>query len=137
MSLCAKDDKDYRPVMARIIHDYLFECPTRRIAHFLQERSQAPVYVYEFAHPSRNPREPPTTNIFKGIHSCACWFWGMYFHEVTLLNIIYLLLSSGLPSCDGLACHANELPYPFQQLDVSTINKLVTCFYGNFLHLRY
>ncbi len=69
--MCAKDDKDYRPVMARIIHDYLFECPTRRIAHFLQERSQAPVYVYEFAHPSRNPRKPAPVHYHK-VHSCAC-----------------------------------------------------------------
>jgi carboxylesterase type B len=41
--------------MSQIIHDYLFNCPNRRIAHLLQQRSHAPVYVYEFAHPTRTP----------------------------------------------------------------------------------
>jgi hypothetical protein len=31
-----RDNGDYRPVMSQIIHDYLFRCPSRRIAHLLQ-----------------------------------------------------------------------------------------------------
>ncbi len=114
MSLCTKDENDYRPVMSCIIHDYLFECPTRRIAHLLQERSQAPVYVYEFAHPSRNPRKPPSPPQFI---KRVCYSYSLLVWWFRLISI-YSSCFSVLPSCDGLACHANELPYPFQQLDV-------------------
>lgn len=46
---------DYRPVLSSILNDYMFRCPSWRAAHLLQEKSRpgVPVYVYQFAHPTR------------------------------------------------------------------------------------
>lgn len=51
---------DYRPVMSRIIDDYLFRCPAWHLAHSLSrervERSQNNnVYVYQFSHSTHIP----------------------------------------------------------------------------------
>ena len=51
---------DYRPVMSRIIDDYLFRCPTWHLAHSLSrervERGQKNnVYVYQFSHSTHIP----------------------------------------------------------------------------------
>lgn len=53
---------DYRPVLSIILNDYMFRCPTWRAAHLLQEKSvdpaAAPVYVFQFSHPTRVPGFP-------------------------------------------------------------------------------
>ena len=53
---------DYRPVLSIVLNDYMFRCPTWRAAHLLQEKSvgaaAAPVYVFQFSHPTRVPGYP-------------------------------------------------------------------------------
>jgi carboxylesterase type B len=56
----AKVVVDYRPVMSRIIDDYLFRCPTWHLAHELsRERfyrgKRNNVYVYQFSHSTHIP----------------------------------------------------------------------------------
>ncbi|CAM9305985.1 unnamed protein product [Chrysoparadoxa australica] len=58
MANAQKESGDYRPVMSQIIHDYLFRCPNQRAAHRFQELSSAPVWMYEFRHPTVVPGFP-------------------------------------------------------------------------------
>jgi len=56
----AKVAVDYRPVMSRIIDDYLFRCPSWHFAHILSRdrlrQGQANnVYVYQFSHSTHIP----------------------------------------------------------------------------------
>jgi carboxylesterase type B len=56
----AKVDVDYRPVMSRIIDDYLFRCPSWNFAHSLSKNrmyrgEQNNVYVYQFSHSTHIP----------------------------------------------------------------------------------
>lgn len=51
---------DYRPVMSRIINDYLFRCPSWHFAHLLsrnrvQKQKNNNVYVYRFSQPTHVP----------------------------------------------------------------------------------
>jgi len=51
---------DYRPVMSRIINDYLFRCPSWHYAHHLsrnrvQREKTNNVYVYRFSQPTHVP----------------------------------------------------------------------------------
>merc|ERR1719162_744466 len=101
----AKVSLDYRPVMSRIITDYLFRCPSWQYAHLLslqrvkeskyvhsekrgegKERNQDNrnnVYVYRFSHPTHIP---------------------------------------GYQECWGKSCHTSELPYVFESMDVIRSN---------------
>jgi len=56
----AKVVVDYRPVMSRIIDDYLFRCPTWHLAHSLSRHrlhrgKRNNVYVYQFSHATHIP----------------------------------------------------------------------------------
>ena len=56
----AKVDVDYRPVMSRIIDDYLFRCPSWHLAHELsrnrlQRGHSNNVHVYHFSHSTHIP----------------------------------------------------------------------------------
>ncbi|CAN0160082.1 unnamed protein product, partial [Ectocarpus fasciculatus] len=55
-----EESGDYRRVMSQIMHDYLFRCPNLRAAQLLQEQNgrDAPVFVYEFSHPTEVPGFP-------------------------------------------------------------------------------
>ena len=50
---------DYRPVMSRIINDYLFRCPTWRFAQLVSQRRKdkkaGDVFVYRFSQPTHIP----------------------------------------------------------------------------------
>ena len=51
---------DYRPVMSRIINDYLFRCPSWHYAHLISKnrvykRKNNNVYVYRFSQPTHVP----------------------------------------------------------------------------------
>ena len=95
----ARVSVDYRPVMSRIINDYLFRCPSWHYAHLLSlqrvnkskssERrrknnhgevdNQNNVYVYRFSQPTHVP---------------------------------------GYKECWGKSCHTAELPYVFESMDI-------------------
>lgn len=57
----AKVFVDYRPVMSRIMGDYLFRCPSWHFAHKLSRirhdrgEPNSNVYVYEFSHSTHIP----------------------------------------------------------------------------------
>jgi carboxylesterase type B len=60
LSEAAKVVVDYRPVMSRIISDYLFRCPSWHYAHSLshnrvQRGKKNNVYVYRFSQPTHVP----------------------------------------------------------------------------------
>jgi len=98
----AKVSLDYRPVMSRIINDYLFRCPSWHYAHLMslqrvnksknQETSERRrgksvvdeddhnnVYVYRFSQPTHVP---------------------------------------GYKECWGKSCHTAELPYVFESMEI-------------------
>jgi len=56
----AKVVVDYRPVMSRIIDDYLFRCPSWHLAQLISERREqrgviGNVFVYRFSQPTHIP----------------------------------------------------------------------------------
>lgn len=60
LKAAAKVDVDYRPVMSRIIDDYLFRCPTWHLAHSLSRNRmnrgvKNNVHVYQFSHSTHIP----------------------------------------------------------------------------------
>ena len=98
----SKVSVDYRPVMSRIINDYLFRCPSWHYAHLLSlqrvnknvsqdanrkqrnrngnnEDKRNNVYVYRFSQPTHVP---------------------------------------GYKECWGKSCHTAELPYVFEAIDI-------------------
>ncbi|GMI06818.1 hypothetical protein TrVE_jg14387 [Triparma verrucosa] len=90
----AKVAVDYRPVMSTIIDDYLFRCPSwklasqltgQRASYFAQNTSASStsnstnVYVYRFSQPTH---------------------------------------VAGYPECWGLACHTAEMPYIFNSIPI-------------------
>jgi Carboxylesterase family len=89
----AKVVVDYRPVMSRIIDDYLFRCPSWHLAQSISRtrrdrgkkhhRSDNNVFVYQFSHSTHIP---------------------------------------GFPECWGKSCHTAEMPYVFQAMDVIRSN---------------
>ena len=101
----AKVSVDYRPVMSRIINDYLFRCPSWHYAHLLSlrrvkkqqenifdddENDENNVYVYRFSQPTHVP---------------------------------------GYKECWGKSCHTAELPYVFESMEIirsdfSTLSKV-------------
>jgi len=59
----AKVNVDYRPVMSRIIDDYLFRCPAWHLAHSvsrnrIEKGKKNNVYVYQFSHSTHIPGFP-------------------------------------------------------------------------------
>ena len=57
----AKVEVDYRPVLSKIIDDYLFRCPSWRFAQQISEhrerrrRHENNVFVYRFSQPTHIP----------------------------------------------------------------------------------
>jgi carboxylesterase type B len=88
---------DYRPVMSRIINDYLFRCPSWHFAHLLsrnrvRKEKTNNVYVYRFSQPTHVP----------GYKEC----WGKVRWVV---ESMCRLTSPNLPNC--ISSHVTQLSY--------------------------
>jgi carboxylesterase type B len=75
LKAAAKVVVDYRPVMSRIIDDYLFRCPTWNFAHSLSrnrlDRGQRNnVYVYQFSHSTHIPGYKECWGKVRGDDAC-------------------------------------------------------------------
>ena len=104
----AKVVVDYRPVMSRIIDDYLFRCPTWNYAHTIsglrrKRTKEKNVYVYRFSQPTHIP----------GYHEC----WGKSCHTSELpyvfksMPVIRSDYSTLGPIAQTEAPSAPEYPY--------------------------
>lgn len=104
----AKVVVDYRPVMSRIIDDYLFRCPAWHFAHILSQkrlrRGHANnVYVYQFSHSTHIP----------GFKEC----WGKACHTAEIpyafeaMDIIRANYSTLSPIAQKEAPRSPEYPY--------------------------
>lgn len=105
----AKVVVDYRPVMSRIIDDYLFRCPTWHYAHLVSQNRERRgkyknnVYVYRFSQPTHIP----------GYKEC----WGKSCHTAELpyafqaMDIIRSNYSTLSPLAEKDAPAAPEYPY--------------------------
>ncbi len=94
----AKVSLDYRPVMSRIINDYLFRCPSWHYAHLLslqrvnKSKNQVP-------YPQKNGAEEDRNNVY------------VYrFSQPTHVP--------GYKECWGKSCHTAELPYVFESMEI-------------------
>jgi carboxylesterase type B len=104
----AKVDVDYRPVMSRIIDDYLFRCPTWHLAHELsrnrlQRGKKNNVYVYRFSHSTHMPGYP------------ECWGKSCHMAEIPFvfqaMDIIRSNYSTLGPYAQQEAPASPEYPY--------------------------
>lgn len=104
----AKVVVDYRPVMSRIIDDYLFRCPSWHYAHTIsslrrKHRKEKNVYVYRFSQPTHIP----------GYKEC----WGKSCHTSELayvfqaMSVIRSDYSTLGPIAQAEAPSAPEYPY--------------------------
>ena len=104
----AKVVLDYRPVMSRIIDDYLFRCPSWNLAHKLsrnrlQRGRTNNVYVYQFSHSTHIP----------GYQEC----WGKACHTAELpyvfqsMDVIRSNYSTLGPFAQREAPQTPEYPY--------------------------
>jgi hypothetical protein len=104
----AKVVVDYRPVMSRIIDDYLFRCPSWHYAHTIsslrrKHRKEKNVYVYRFSQPTHIP----------GYKEC----WGKSCHTSELayvfqaMSVIRSDYSTLGPIAQTEAPSAPEYPY--------------------------
>lgn len=107
----AKVVVDYRPVMSRIIDDYLFRCPTWHLAHTLSRHRlyrgrRNNVYVYQFSHSTHIP----------GFKEC----WGKSCHTAELPFVFQAMdiIRSNYSTLSELAqAEAPEAPtYPYTDI---------------------
>ena len=85
---------DYRPVMSTIIDDYLFRCPSWKLASQLTEQRAS-----YFAQNTSASSTSNSTNVY------------VYrFSQPTHV--------AGYPECWGLACHTAEMPYIFNSIPI-------------------
>ncbi|OEU10846.1 putative carboxylesterase [Fragilariopsis cylindrus CCMP1102] len=90
----AKISLDYRPVMSRIITDYLFRCPSWMYAHQLNNRNNNQdnrnnVYVYRFSQPTHIPGFPECWG--KSCHTAELPY---VFESMDIIRSDYSTLSS-------------------------------------------
>lgn len=108
LKAAAKVVVDYRPVMSRIIDDYLFRCPTWHLAHSLSRNrmyhgEKKNVYVYQFSHSTHIP----------GYEEC----WGKSCHTSEIpyvfqaMDIIRSNYSTIGPHAQAEAPPSPEYPY--------------------------
>jgi Carboxylesterase family len=86
----AKVVVDYRPVMSRIIDDYLFRCPAWHFAHIisrsrLEQGKTNNVYVYQFSHSTHIP----------GFPEC----WGKSCHTAEIPFVFQAMVGCKLRRC--------------------------------------
>ena len=96
----AKVSVDYRPVMSRIINDYLFRCPSWHYAHLLSlQRVNKNIYQYNREQKRKNGGQDNRNNVY------------VYrFSQPTHVP--------GFKECWGKSCHTAELPYVFESMDI-------------------
>lgn len=93
----AKVSLDYRPVMSRIINDYLFRCPSWHYAHLLSLQRVNKSKNQDF-YPRKNGKED-RNNVY------------VYrFSQPTHVP--------GYKECWGKSCHTAELPYVFESMEI-------------------
>ena len=104
----AKVSVDYRPVMSRIIGDYLFRCPAWHFAQSLsrsryQRGKKNNIFVYQFSHSTHIPGYP------------ECWGKSCHTSELPFvfeaMNIIRSNYSTLGPYAQSEAPEAPEYPY--------------------------
>jgi len=87
---------DFRPALSAILNDYMFRCPTWRAANALYAvssgRGRAPVYVYEFALPTRLQDFPECYG--KACHTAELPF---VFGQVDVIHENYTVAPPALP----------------------------------------
>jgi carboxylesterase type B len=116
----AKVAIDYRPVMSRIINDYLFRCPSWHYAHLLslQRMNRYKQERVERQKRNRTPSHPYIRD-----------------SDTMLRNNVYVYRFShsthvpGFLECWGKSCHTAELPFVFEAMaiirsDYSTLSDI-------------
>lgn len=102
---------DYRPVMSRIINDYLFRCPSWHYAHLISRRrvkkqKKNNVYVYRFSQPTHVP----------GYKEC----WGKSCHTAELPYVFQTMdvIRSNYSTLSQYAQDEAPVPpeYPYTQI---------------------
>ncbi|KAG7371214.1 carboxylesterase [Nitzschia inconspicua] len=115
----AKVAIDYRPVMARIINDYLFRCPSWHFAHLLSLQR-----VKRFKE-KRKSREK--NRIFDRQQSVSFMPKDQDntdYQSIEFKNNVYVYRFSqpthvpGFLECWGKSCHTAELPFVFESMDI-------------------
>ncbi|CAM9642155.1 unnamed protein product, partial [Ectocarpus sp. 4 AP-2014] len=101
-----EESGDYRRVMSQIMHDYLFRCPNLRAAQLLQEQNgrDAPVFVYEFSHPTEVPGFPECSG-----SSCHTAELPYVFNNVEIIKESYSYHETSgpaIPTAEGLDANA-------------------------------
>ncbi|CAB1114878.1 unnamed protein product [Ectocarpus sp. CCAP 1310/34] len=101
-----EESGDYREVMSQIMHDYLFRCPNLRAAQLLQEQNgrDAPVFVYEFSHPTEVPGFPECSG-----SSCHTAELPYVFNNVEVIKESYSYHETSgpaIPTAEGLDANA-------------------------------
>jgi len=91
---------DYRPVLADIITDYVFRCPSWRAAQLLATSSTlgTPVYVYEFSHPTRYEGFPACSGL-----ACHTTEVPFVFNQISAIWANYSAISAELLQEQALA----------------------------------
>jgi hypothetical protein len=104
---------DYRPVLARIIGDYLFRCPNQYFASLLAAPTHStPVpFASAPAQPQKQAQaKSPVPSHALAPHPVSA-STTVFYYEFALAT-----RTPGFAACDGLACHTSELPYVFNQV---------------------
>ena len=96
---------DYRPVVSQIINDYLFRCPSWRAAQLLSEKAAVgvPVYVYEFAHPTKTEGYP----VCHGL-TCHTSEVPFVFNQISLIWANYSATLSAAETAEAAAAEARK-----------------------------
>jgi hypothetical protein len=96
---------DYRPVLSQIFNDYLFRCPSWRAAQLLSEKAAVgvPVYVYEFAHPTKTEGYP----VCHGL-TCHTSEVPFVFNQISLIWANYSATLNAAESADAAAAEAQK-----------------------------
>lgn len=127
----AKVVVDYRPVMSRIIDDYLFRCPGWHYAQLLTEHRERNAIARDFAQSikfkGKKRKAKPKAAENDDSQNAT---------EGTGSNNVYVYRFSqpthipGYAECWGKSCHTAELPYVFQSMDVLRSNYSTVGPYG-------
>jgi hypothetical protein len=117
----AKVVVDYRPVMSRIIDDYLFRCPSWHLAHKISRNR-----VENADEESDNTHQDNHRTEDHSRHKAASSGRNskLKYKRSRNNNNIYVYRFSqpthipGYKECWGKSCHTAELPYVFQAMDI-------------------
>eukprot|EP00592_Proboscia_alata_P014665 CAMPEP_0194400332 /NCGR_PEP_ID=MMETSP0174-20130528/127152_1 /TAXON_ID=216777 /ORGANISM="Proboscia alata, Strain PI-D3" /LENGTH=1298 /DNA_ID=CAMNT_0039196831 /DNA_START=207 /DNA_END=4102 /DNA_ORIENTATION=- len=96
---------DYRPVMSKIIDDYLFRCPSWRLAQLMSESRD-----------SSSQRDGSSNDNDESNKK------GDFASNVFVYRFSQPTHIPGYKECWGKACHTAELPYVFQSMEIIRTN---------------